>query len=150
MNEISRQEKWDRAWLKKAEEFASFSKDPSTKVGAVIVGKENDLVSVGYNGFARKVKDLPERYTNRDIKYKMVVHAEVNAILFADRHRLTGSTLYTWPFICCSNCAAIVIQTGIKRCVAPIISEELKQRWAESIGLATIQFDEAGIETCFY
>lgn len=138
--------KWDRYWLLKAKEHSVCSKDPSTKVAAIIIGKDNDVVSMGYNGFARKVKDDKERYLNREVKLKMVVHAEINAILFADRHRLQGSTLYTWPFMPCSNCAAIVINAGITKCVAPITPKAILDRWGDSLKLTETQFEEAGVE----
>jgi dCMP deaminase len=142
------QEKWDRRFLGLAKEVASWSKDPSTKTGAVIVGFDKSIISVGFNGFARRVKDLPERYENRDLKYKLIVHCERNAIIFA-RRDLSGCTLYTYPFMSCSVCAGMVIQAGIVRCVAPPMPEHLKERWAEDMKLAEMQFDEAGVELKF-
>lgn len=144
--DADRRRKWDLYWLKKAREYAlECSKDPSTKCGAVIIGPDNEPVSWGYNGFARGVNDDPARYADRETKYKMVVHCEVNAILFADRWRLKGATLYTWPFMCCSNCAAIVINAGIRRCVAPPIPPDQETRWGESVRLSKAQFSEAGV-----
>lgn len=124
---------------------STWSKDPSTKVGAVIVDGDRRVVSVGYNGFAKGVGDDEERYENRETKYALVVHAEKNAILFA-RRDLTGCTLYTYPFPPCSQCAAFVIQSGITRCVAPGLSPELEERWGKSVGLARQIFKEAGVE----
>jgi dCMP deaminase len=91
------------------------------------------------------VEDHPERYANRELKYKMIVHCERNALLFA-REALHGCTLYTWPFMSCSVCAAMVIQSGITRCVAPEIPEHLRERWAEDMALSTQMFEEAGVE----
>lgn len=137
-------EKWDRRFLEVAKLVASWSKDPSTQTGAVIVDNNNRVVSVGYNGFPKGVNDSPERYNNRELKYKMIVHCERNAILFAGRS-LEGHALYTWPFMSCSVCAAMVIQAGITRCVAPAIPDRLKERWAEDMALSETLFSEAGV-----
>jgi dCMP deaminase len=141
----ARQKKWDRRYLGLAEYIAKWSKDPSTQTGAVIVAPNGSIVSVGYNGFAAGVKDTPKRWNNREIKYKMVVHCERNAIVFAQRD-LTGCTLYTWPFMSCSPCAALVIQAGIRRCVAP---RSDNPRWQEDFALARQQFREAGVTMDF-
>ena len=114
-----RQRKWDDRFLGLAQFIAQWSLDPNTKVGAVIADSEQRIVSLGYNGFPRGVHDLPERLQNRDIKLKMTVHGELNAIIFAQRP-LSECTLYTWPFMSCAQCAAMVIQSGIRRVVAPI------------------------------
>jgi dCMP deaminase len=138
----SKKLKWDLRFLELAKFISQWSLDPSTKVGAVIVDKDKRaIVSVGYNGFAKGVIDSDERLNNRDLKYKLVCHGEMNAILFAKRD-LTNCTLYTYPFACCSNCASYVIQTGISRVVFPRTSNE---RWLESINLSKKVWDEAGI-----
>lgn len=134
-------DKWDKRFLGMAELVASWSKDPSTKTGAVIVDLDNRVISVGYNGFPKGVKD-DERLHDRDLKYQLIVHCERNALLFAGRN-LKGCTLYTWPFMSCSVCAAMVIQSGIKRCVAPLNGNP---RWVESFKLSTGLFEEAGLQ----
>jgi dCMP deaminase len=139
---------WDRFFLGMARYVSAASRDPSTKTGAIIVDPQRRVVSVGYNGFARGVEDRPERYADRATKYRMVVHCEVNAILFAGQP-LHGCTLYTWPFQSCSPCAAIVIQSGIKRCVAPPLPPELASRWGDDVRLAQEQFAEAGVSLFF-
>ena len=136
---------WDRRFLTLAEHIANWSKDPSTKTGAVIVDDKRRIVSVGYNGFPRGVIDTPERYADRDLKYKMTVHCERNALLFAGRS-CEGCTLYTWPFMSCAPCAAMVIQAGIARCVAPVLPDYLRERWAEDLKVARWMFCEAGVE----
>jgi dCMP deaminase len=137
-----RKMKWDTRYLEMAQLVSTWSKDPSTKVGAVIVNKDNEVVSVGYNGFPRKIFDTETRLNDRDIKYKMVVHGEVNAMIFA-KQDLEGCTLYTFPFMPCSVCAGQVIQHGIKRVVAPYSDNE---RWVESFKLTREMFTEAGVE----
>lgn len=135
-------DKWDRRFIELAKHIASWSKDPSTQTGAVIVDQKKRIVSVGYNGLSIGVQDTPERLNNREIKYKIIVHCERNAIIFANRD-LEGCTLYTWPFMSCSTCAAMVIQSGIKRVVAPYNNNE---RWVEEFKLATEIFREAGVD----
>ena len=133
--------KWDSRFLDMAQLVASWGKDPSTKCGAVIVDAANRVVSVGYNGFARGVVDNPDRLADRDVKYALTIHAEENAILFAERN-LIGCTLYTWPFMPCAGCAGKIIQVGIRRVVS-VVSDN--PRWASSFELARQQFAEAGV-----
>jgi deoxycytidylate deaminase len=70
----------DERYLALAKEVSTWSKDPSTQVGAVTVGSKKEVLSQGFNGFPRNIKDTDERYNNRETKYKFVVHAEMNAI----------------------------------------------------------------------
>lgn len=137
--------KWDRRFLSLARHIASWSKDPSTQTGAVIVGPDRTPVSWGYNGFPRGMLDLSERYADREFKYAHIVHCERNAMLFADRLAMRGATLYTWPFASCTPCAAMVIQAGIRRCVAPPLPEHLKERWAKDLAQTARMFEEAGV-----
>lgn len=119
---------------------ATASKDPSTKVGAVIVDDERIVRSMGYNGFARGVQDLEERYANRDLKYKMVVHAEINAII--NGRDVRGCTLYcsTHP---CGPCAAAAIQAGIE-CI--VCRPQLNERWKEDAKVVETMLAEAGVK----
>lgn len=135
-------DKWDARFLNLAEFISQWSKDPSTKTGAVIVDKNRRIVSVGYNGFAKGVNDLSERLEDRNVKYKMIVHCELNAILFA-KGSLEGCTLYTWPFMSCASCASTIIQVGIKKCVAPK-SDNI--RWMNDFELSKKMFEESGVE----
>lgn len=140
----ARQKKWDERFLKLAEHVAEWSRDGSTKCGACVV-RDNEIVSLGYNGFPKGVADLDERYADRETKYRFIVHAEANSILFA-RQNLTGCTLYTFPFQPCSRCTGLVIQSGISRVVAPVIPEDKKERWGADMETATLMFKEAGVE----
>lgn len=140
--------KWDYRFLELAKFISKWSKDPSTQTGAVIVDKDRRIVSVGYNGFPKEMLDLPERYENREFKYSSIIHCEENAILFA-KQDLTDCTLYTHPFCSCQKCASIVIQSGIKRCVAPLLPEHLKERWQKSVDVTIQVFKEAGVELIF-
>ena len=139
---------WDTRFLDLAEHISKWSKDPSTKVGAVIVDSHRRIVSTGYNGFPVGVMDSYDRLTDRDTKYEMIIHAEANAILFAHQ-RMNGMTLYTTPFQPCSRCASLIIQSGISRVISYEI-EESKNRWADSFKLAKELFDEAGVELLLF
>jgi deoxycytidylate deaminase len=89
-------EKWDRRFLELAKQVSTWSKDPSTQVGAVLVNYLDQVVGMGYNGFPRGVEDSEERLNNRELKYQIVVHAEVNAVIQAGKEA-DGSTLYVYP-----------------------------------------------------
>jgi len=130
MNRLERYN-WDIRFLDMAQLVSAWSKDPSTKVGAVIVDINNRVVSVGYNGFPKGISD-DIRLDNRETKYKMIVHAECNALLFAQRP-LTECAIYTYPFIPCPKCASMIIQSGISRVVSYVNTNE---RWKEEFQLS--------------
>ncbi len=132
---------WDQFYLGIAKYASTASKDPSTQTGAVIVSPRNRLVSLGFNGFPEGIAD-DERLADRETKYEIILHAEVNALVSAARD-LHGCTLYTWPLLSCSRCASIMIQAGITRVVAPLNTIE---RWMENLNLSRKLFEEAGIE----
>src|SRR5438046_3121257 len=111
-------DKWDRRFLELAKHVSQWSKDPSSKVGAVIVDPDTlQVLGMGYNGFARGVADTPERLNDRPTKYKFVVHAEQNAIINAGIGA-RGSFIYVWPSFghpnICAECAKLAIQAGIE------------------------------------
>lgn len=135
--------KWAYRFLELAKHVASWSKDPSTQVGAVIVRPEtNTVVGMDYNGFPRGVHDHPDRYANRELKYALVVHAEANAILEAGR-AAEGAEIFVWPLFTCNECAKLIIQAGIKKVVSP---KPDSTRWANSYDTAMIMYNEAGVE----
>ena len=133
--------KWELRYLEMARLVSTWSKDPSTKVGAVIVDSDNTVISVGFNGLPRRIKDTDQRLNNRDIKLKMIIHAEINAIITAKRP-LNGTTIYTYPFMSCSQCAGMIIQSGICRHISYKTNNE---RWKDSFDLALEMFDEARV-----
>ena len=138
--------KWDERYLALAKEVSTWSKDPSTQVGAVTVGSKKEVLSQGFNGFPRNIKDTDERYNNRATKYKFVVHAEMNAIYNATYSgtSLDGATLYVYGLPICSECAKGIIQVGIKKVVVEK-SKEL-DNWNDSVKLSKAMFDEAGVD----
>jgi dCMP deaminase len=111
--------KWDARFMKLARDISGWSKDPSSKIGAVIVDDERRILSTGYNGFPRGVEDTEERLNDREQKYPRIVHAEANALLSALYNGVSvkGATLYVWGLPVCSECTKLVIQSGIKRIV---------------------------------
>lgn len=144
------QQWWDRYYLRLAESVATASKDPSTQVGAVLVNRACRKEFLGYNGFPEGVQDTLERYQDRELKYKLIVHAEVNAILKAGEYA-RGSALYVVPSFAlpniCSDCAKFAIQAGVKEIIGylPDPNDPRAARWGESIKLSATMFREAGV-----
>ena len=149
-------ERWDRHFLGMALYHSQLSKDPSTRVGSVIVGPDREILSGGFNGFPRGIADSPERLANCDMKLKLVVHAEMNALLAAARTgmRLKGCTLYlaatddtglVWGGPPCTRCTVEIIQVGISEIVSfPV--KAIPSRWHDDLKLARELIEEAGIK----
>jgi dCMP deaminase len=144
---------WDDYYIKMAELVASKSKDKSTKVGAVIVGEDNEVRSTGYNGFPRHVNDTTEQRHARPDKYAFTEHAERNAIYNAARVGipLNGCTLYlNWEPCPCTDCTRAVIQSGIKRIVGPNIPfGGVSSHWKKDFSHSVEMLDEARIERVY-
>lgn len=147
--------KWDLRFLELAKLTASWSKDPSTKIGAVVVGPDMEIRSTGFNGFPRGVEDTDERLNNREEKLALVVHAEMNAILNAARvgTRIEGCTMYlaatnksgaVWGGPPCVRCAVEVIQAGITTVVS-YPKKSAPSRWQSSLAAAEVLLKEAGV-----
>ena len=137
--------KWDVRFLLLAQHISSWSKDPSTKVGCVVVGADREIRSTGFNGFPRGIDDSIERLEDREEKYPLICHAEENAIMHAARVgvSLKGCTAYvTWPP--CSRCARSLIQSGIKQIVYPNPGE-IPERWIEDFNISNSMISEAGV-----
>lgn len=136
--------KWDLRFLGLARETASWSKDPSTKVGAVIVDPDTlRIMGVGFNGFPRGMCDHKELYNDRETKYSRTIHAEVNAVL--NSQRTEGCTAYVTAPPCC-NCALVLIQSGINRVVVSKPTSDLLSRWGEQIKKTQGFFAEVEVE----
>ena len=136
---------WDQWYIAMAQHVATASRDPSTKVGAVLVRPDKTVASVGYNGFPRGMSDDPSLYADREVKYSRIVHAEMNAILNA-HGPVEGFTLYTSALPPCDRCAVFVVQAGISRVVYEQMTDpELAERWADSLSKTHSIFSEAGI-----
>lgn len=137
--------KWDKRFLDLAKLCGSWSKDPSTQVGAVIVDDNNRIVSIGFNGFPQGVEDSEERLVDRQVKYDIIVHAEANALMFA--YKSTGCTLYTYPFEPCSRCAGMIIQSGVKRVVT---LKNKVSRWEKDFKITRMLFKESGVKLDYH
>jgi len=148
--------KWDKYFLDVALLTAALSKDPSTKVGAVIVTPNNEIISTGFNGLPRGILDSEERLNDRELKLKLVVHAEMNAVLFAARQGISikGCTMYLcasdkskllWGGPPCVRCSAEIIQTGLAKVVS-YPKKNIPTKWAADLCMAEDLLKEAGIE----
>ena len=137
--------KWDKRYMEMAMLVATWSKDPSSKIGAVAVNEKGQILTTGYNGFPRGIAD-DDRLNDRPVKYKYIVHAEQNAIYNATYNgvSLHGSTMCVAGLPCCSDCAKGIIQVGVRRVV--MNGDPLNGRWAESTRLTLDMFKEANVE----
>lgn len=130
-------------------EILKKSKDPSTKVGCVIVGPDHEIRSTGFNGFPRGVDEkIPARW-ERPEKYHWVEHAERNAIYNAARMgiSLKGCTLYQ-PGLPCSDCARAIVQAGIIQVFSrgrPMPAKTAADKWNESQNFGQIILAEGGV-----
>lgn len=136
--------KWDKRFIDMAYMVASWSKDPSTKCGAVIIDPDKRVLSVGFNGFPAGTSDLKDLYNNREEKYRRVIHSEKNAILFA-KQDLTDCILYVVPMPPCSQCTGMIIQSGIRRIVTIEPTAEQQVRWGADIESSKSMLAEVGI-----
>jgi dCMP deaminase len=143
--------KWARRYLDIAKSVATWSKDPSTQIGAVAVGDKGQILSQGYNGFPRGVKDTDNRYNIREEKYKYVVHGEMNCIYNACNSgvSLNGATLYVTGLPVCSECAKGIIQVGIKKVVMEY-PKNIPDNWRKSLEFTEQMFSEAGVVCMTY
>ncbi len=139
--------KWDERWLCMAELVASWSKDMSRKVGAVIVDDRKVVLSIGYNGFPRGVDDTIEHRHKKGLKYQYTAHAEANAIANAAANgtRLLGSTIYiTLPP--CADCARLIIQSGISKVVIRAITlEQVPSKYVNDLVHVQYMFQESNV-----
>lgn len=110
-----KQRAWDEYFMKIAETVALKSKDPSSKMGCVIVDPKKRVVSLGYNGMLQGADESKMTLSERPMKYYFAIHSEMNAILFAHQD-LTGCTIYN-RVATCENCLKYCLQAGIKRFV---------------------------------
>lgn len=139
-------EKWQMRFMRIAKEVASWSKDPSSKIGAVIVDDNRRILATGYNGFPRGVAD-DERLYEKSSKYPLIVHAELNALMNAlwNGVSVNGATLFVYGLPICSDCAKSVVQSGINTVVIAK-PDDVNPRWSESWnGISLPLFNECGV-----
>lgn len=137
---------WNERYMDLARHVAKWSKDPSTKVGAIAVGKDRRQIALGYNGFPAGVADEPDRLADKDTKYALTQHAERN-VLDNARFDLTGGTLITTMFPC-HECAKSIVSRGIRKVVCP--SPVNREPWATSSHWTVKVFTECSIELVIY
>ena len=149
MRRMDRQEdnKWDNRFMQMAQMVSTWSKDPSSKIGAVAVNDEKRILATGYNGFPRGIADTEERLNNRDEKYPRIIHAEMNVLMNAlyNGVSLKDSTIYVFGLPVCPDCTKSIIQAGIKRVVLPYpveVKGNWKQVWEEK---SKPMLEEAGV-----
>ena len=140
-------------FLPLARAVAAMSKDPSTKVGAVVLDDDKNVLSVGYNGFPRGMNDSPIRYEHRPTKLAFIAHAEANAIAQAARNGvcLKNSTIILTALYPCSNCAKLIVQAGIKNVLAPRMrAGEVNDLWVQEKVTSETIFKECGVKVELY
>lgn len=134
---------WHQRFLDLCEHVATWSKDPSTKLGSVIVDDQKRVISMGYNGFPRGVLDSKDRYDDRPTKYLFVAHAERNALDNAPM-MVDNCTLYV-TLEPCVECAKSIIQRGIKRVITYRPIREDTFNWS----ISRQMFKESGVELIY-
>ena len=140
--------KWKKRFLKLSKEISTWSKDPSTKVGALIISEDRNIISTGYNGFPRNIEDTEERLNNRELKYKFILHAEMNCILNAlyNGRSVKDCILFVHGLPPCSECTKSIIQAGIKKVIT---DSKATDNWKESLKLSLEMLKEANVEIEF-
>lgn len=136
---------WDLRFLSLAKLVSTWSKDPSSRVGSCIIRQDKSIVSAGFNGFSQKALDKKEMYENREIKLSKIVHAEINAYIFA-HEVVKGYTMYVYPFGPCDRCTNQMIQAGIERFVFPEPSQDALTRWGDSFNKSKQYMIEANVD----
>ena len=144
--------KWDEYFINIAEQVKLKSKDKRTQIGVVIVGKDNEIVSTGYNSFPRGIVDDSDERQERPEKYFWFEHAERNAIYNAARIGVStlGTTMYMTCGMSCSDCARAIINSGISKIVLRKGKGAKGDKWNESSIRSIQMFKEAGVIVEYY
>jgi len=138
---------WKDRYLNLAKEISTWSKDPSTQIGCVAIGNKGQVLSQGYNGFPRYFDDHKDLYKDREIKYKYIVHAEMNCIYHATLNgiSLEGAKLFVYGLGVCHECAKGIVQVGIKEVFASC-NQDKSKRWQESFNYTKNIFKKSGVK----
>lgn len=144
--------KWDEYFINIAEQVKLKSKDKRTQIGVVIVGKDNEIVSTGYNSFPRGIVDDSDERQERPEKYFWFEHAERNAIYNAARIGVStlGTTMYMTCGMSCSDCARAIINSGVSKIVLRKGKGAKGDKWNESSLRSMKMFEEAGVIVEYY
>lgn len=135
-----------------AEAVANMSKDLSTKVGAVAIDDDGNILCVGYNGFPRGVYDTKARYEDKATKYRLISHAEQNLVAQAARNgiALKGSTVIITSLPPCSSCTKSLIQAGVKQVYFPEPAIGMNELWLEEWNWSRQMLLEADVSYTMY
>lgn len=148
--------RWSNHFLRLALCHARMSKDPSTRVGSILVAPDRSILGAGFNGFPRNIKDHPRRLADRETKLKLIVHAEMNAFLAAAKLGIpiNGAAIYIiaqdvvsgkiWGGPPCTRCTTALIQAGVES-VITLPFQGVPARWKDDLELAKDLLNEAGI-----
>jgi len=138
--ELTEQQAWDRRWMNLTDHIATWSHDPSSKFGAVIIRPDNSIASYGVNNFPHGIAD-DERWHDRQVKYDLVVHSETNALIHA-HECVRGYTLYTTT-VPCIRCLVNILSAGIGRVVNWHPTADYMSRWGDSVRESMARMSEA-------
>jgi dCMP deaminase len=145
--------RWTEYFRNLAHNVKLKSKDINTQIGAVIVGKDKEIVSTGYNSFPRGIDDTKKQRQEKPEKYFFFEHAERNAIYNAARIGVStkGTTMYLSCGVPCADCARGIINAGIVRIFCEKGGSASRgPKWEESAERSWEMFDEASVKVCFY
>jgi len=143
---------WDEYFINIAQQIKLKSKDQKTQIGVVIVGKDNEIVSTGYNSFPRGINDDLQERQERPEKYYWFEHAERNAIYNAARIGVStlDTTMYMTCDISCADCARAIINAGIANVVFSKSDKPWREEWKQSAERSIQMFKEAGIDVKYF
>jgi dCMP deaminase len=136
---------WDLFYLSLAAATRRKSKDPSTKVGSILVRPNNTVASLGFNGIPSRIPDSADILNNRELKYLYIQHAEINCLNFCNDATLVGYTLYVYPLKPCPACTLQLISKGISK-VVMVDKPSLQPIWDESWKLSKQMLEASGVE----
>jgi len=142
---------WDKYFINLCDSILLRSKDINTKIGVVIVGKDNQIISTGYNSFPRGINDdLPERQ-ERPEKYYWFSHAETNAIINCALNGVSskGSKMYMSCGIPCADCCRNIINAGITEIWCKE-DDYTQKKWEENAKRSIKMFEESGVKVIYY
>jgi dCMP deaminase len=143
---------WTEYFYNIAQQVKEKSKDNNTKIGAVIVGKDKEIVSTGYNSFPRGIEDEKTKRQSKPEKYFWFEHAERNAIYNAARIGVStkGCTMYLTCGIPCADCARGIINAGISKIFIMRDAGAQSKKWEDSAARSNEMFSEAGVKIEWY
>ena len=143
---------WIKYFYNIAEQIKKKSKDKNTQIGALIVGKDKEIVSTGYNSFPRGIDDNKVERQEKPEKYFWFEHAERNAIYNAARIGVStkGCTMYLTCGIPCADCARGIINAGINKIYVMKGGGAQSQKWLDSGERSRQMFEEAGVKIEWY